>query len=1198
MPTTEDVTAQLKKLIAEHRYQDAVRLSRRALLSKPESVPIRMLLGVALLALRRFDEVRTEMTTVLRHAPREAAAYRLLGEAYVHAGQPERAKEPLKQAISLAPGDRMAQALLDDANSQELSSEDQDTINQWFNPEGLVTQQRHVNELGVSGKPPAAAATAAPVESEPPDAGDVTMQRAEAYVRSSEGVVPRASLEPPAPPPDRVLVTTGEASRANSNRPVSKPPPLPKSVRPAMRGPSERPFPSKGGTSRRPPPPSPSTPSKPVGSKTVLGIGAPPLPTGLSPGSAPPLRESSAGRVGAPPPAGLLGRRASQSGAPVPSSSVPHTGAAARPILPPSGLTPFDETDESVPTRLAVRNSLHPIESDFPVVSVEQGTWSDMPASERPPSNAPGSRRPSTGDSDPAQSINPLWNLGKSANDRPPRVDSRPPPAPRARRAPWAPSRGLLVAAGVLLAAIVVLGVAMLFLRGNGAEEANAISLRAERDGRRVPFADARKLLVGPDTDRSVTFAHADVIAAAYYEHGLGSDAEVARLLDEARAAGVADTLPVAIAHLALSRGEPARALEATSKKGDPETAELFYVRAHAEEESGSPELALEAARNATRLAPGSPRYTSYRAWLEADLGDRDGALKLLQGIEGGDAFPAVRIARARVLASAGDAAGEMLAEVSAVESKLMGEASPTERTWLSVLAAKDALARGDRASAARHIQVALSLGPRPELVLWKTIAEVALATGDVAQARAVLEAMPRHVRASSAGALVRAKVALAAGDLGTAEEALHDASESAQRMLIEGELAQRLGKLGDAERAYRGALGDPRTRAEATMALAKVLFERGAADGVIKLIESLEEDERTESMLGMLVRAHVVLGHSKQASAVLDEALRRSPDSVTLRMARAELKLRFDTPSAALADARSLLSLRPDDPDVSRIVGEANLRAGRWPDAETAFAKVKQALPDDPVARAGLARVALHALDVPRAATLLEGLEANPDPRVRRAVGELLVFEGAGAKAAAVLEPLVKDSDDLALRNWYGEALLQAESYASAQKVFTAVLDADPKNADANLGMARAIMRTPRVNMAERYIDQAERDAADQKLGSFFEARAHAARARLAFELGALVLAQSEAKKALEIVPKLGPAAHVLADVAIDMGGRPTAPLEEAEKAILTPPEALGQLAVRLRGARACEVAKRYIEAAPSGFDAPRVRLVLRRCR
>ncbi|MCA9581745.1 MAG: tetratricopeptide repeat protein, partial [Myxococcales bacterium] len=135
----EDLTVKAKGLIADRRYQDGVKLCRRVLLSRPNHVPIRLLLGVALLALERYDEVQSEMLAVLRTNPREAAAYRLLGEAYLHDGRIDQARTALEKALEIRPDDEEARRLLDDVSSLQDSSPN--TMERWFDQDSIDTAE-------------------------------------------------------------------------------------------------------------------------------------------------------------------------------------------------------------------------------------------------------------------------------------------------------------------------------------------------------------------------------------------------------------------------------------------------------------------------------------------------------------------------------------------------------------------------------------------------------------------------------------------------------------------------------------------------------------------------------------------------------------------------------------------------------------------------------------------------------------------------------------------------------------------------------------------------------------------------------------------------------------------------------------------------------------------------------------------------
>ena len=143
--SVQDVTARAKQLISERKYRDAVRACRRVLLSKPDAVPVRLLLAQALLALGRHDEVRIEMLALSKKAPDVGAAWRLLGEAYIRGGQPDAAAEALREALKLDPADDEARDLLEEVGEVDAPPK-METIDRWFGGEPTHAEAR-IDEL-------------------------------------------------------------------------------------------------------------------------------------------------------------------------------------------------------------------------------------------------------------------------------------------------------------------------------------------------------------------------------------------------------------------------------------------------------------------------------------------------------------------------------------------------------------------------------------------------------------------------------------------------------------------------------------------------------------------------------------------------------------------------------------------------------------------------------------------------------------------------------------------------------------------------------------------------------------------------------------------------------------------------------------------------------------------------------------------
>lgn len=112
MANDPQLLANIKQMILERRFQDAVRACRRELLSHPAKYDIRLMLGHALMALSRYDDVRTEMQVLLRSAPEYGAAHRVLGEAFLRLNRTDEAAQSLRSAMHLDENDDEARGLL------------------------------------------------------------------------------------------------------------------------------------------------------------------------------------------------------------------------------------------------------------------------------------------------------------------------------------------------------------------------------------------------------------------------------------------------------------------------------------------------------------------------------------------------------------------------------------------------------------------------------------------------------------------------------------------------------------------------------------------------------------------------------------------------------------------------------------------------------------------------------------------------------------------------------------------------------------------------------------------------------------------------------------------------------------------------------------------------------------------------------
>lgn len=100
-----------RDLVARGQYSEAVKVCRLGLLAHPADLQGRLLLGSALMALERHDEVLAEMRVALEMEGRSAPALGLQGEALLRKGDVQKAVEVLARARQLAPDSAELRAL-------------------------------------------------------------------------------------------------------------------------------------------------------------------------------------------------------------------------------------------------------------------------------------------------------------------------------------------------------------------------------------------------------------------------------------------------------------------------------------------------------------------------------------------------------------------------------------------------------------------------------------------------------------------------------------------------------------------------------------------------------------------------------------------------------------------------------------------------------------------------------------------------------------------------------------------------------------------------------------------------------------------------------------------------------------------------------------------------------------------------------
>ncbi|MCX5741820.1 MAG: tetratricopeptide repeat protein, partial [Proteobacteria bacterium] len=110
-----DFVTRGQALVDAGQFQEAVKVCRLGLLGRPTTVEGRIVLGQALLALKRFDEVLAEMRVALELDQGSTVARTLKGEALLRKGDHQGAIELFQQLCTRDPYNAQLAALLDEA---------------------------------------------------------------------------------------------------------------------------------------------------------------------------------------------------------------------------------------------------------------------------------------------------------------------------------------------------------------------------------------------------------------------------------------------------------------------------------------------------------------------------------------------------------------------------------------------------------------------------------------------------------------------------------------------------------------------------------------------------------------------------------------------------------------------------------------------------------------------------------------------------------------------------------------------------------------------------------------------------------------------------------------------------------------------------------------------------------------------------
>ncbi len=1266
--STEDLSARAKQLIAERRYQEAVRACRRILLSRPAMTEVRVLLGMALLALSRHDEVRAEMMAVLRDRPEAAPAHRLLGEAHLRDGQVDKARDSFRRALELDPSDEEARELLSEVAAEEPVPSA--TIDRWFDPEAVATVQTESPEWEdvVTGSVP---------QYDPNAPGEVSYLQGEATMARPSSIPPPPQTGSQMPPPPA-------APPPRSVPPPPRPAP-PRSVPPAPpAGPSSRSsFPAPPGSEFPPPPP--GAPATPGYASSVSSIPPrPPAPAfvpeeltaaqtpqakvATDPGDVgqdglltnelnlsdvdeirPPISPSPyhvpAPAAFVPPPAVDFAENAPTYARPsdeddfavqaatsafAPLEELPGERTIARPqSAPPPAFAPGGPADFAAPPAAAQRPLPAPRSAPAPAFAPGGPADYAAPPAVAPtgPMDYPGSPVPGAGG--PQQFAHGAPVPGASpgvprAVSPGPGVPARPVPAHQGhqgqqvqkKKGSRAPLFAIGIAVPLFIGIIGFVGVSY-WLDGRAEERIQIALAAAEEDGRRASLDRVIELADEHDGSDSEDVAlRARLQATLLIDHAVpeaAASTEALLAMLEGEELHHRDAI-IAGAYFALARGDIGRARGAISQfpLQVQTNAEVRRTLALVAAAAADYENALEASRGARESRPTSPRYVALNAYFEARAGDIQAATTALDGIPDGNASGDVRVARARILKLANSDPDAAAAEATAVLDQLADTATAPQRAWAHLIKAWHASTHGAPALAIEEGRAAAAIRPPGDEGFILDLAEIFVGVAAFDDASETLGFLPEEGIRVERRARLRAGTFLGQGDIEAAVVALAEAGTGAHASLIRGRVAEARDEVEAALGFYQQAReADPALNILASARLGAMEARRGNNERAAILLEPVAQQAPANvEVVPVLVEVLIALGRIDDAGGVIERAFRvQRPEGVAVAVpllaARANLEGAKNEWPAAMATWGIVAQSQTDSADVHRSLGEAALRAGDQEVASRAFERVLELAANDGQALAGLAYLAVAGgsdIDAMKAAIVRAEEAGGEGPFLDQAKARAMVLEGKGWEAVLVLRRMARRSREPGLLIALGQANLQAFKDTAAARVFNRVIGIDADNPEALLGLVIARTRAGSTSGVEGLLGRAQSAAEARGMGPSFMARIEAARAGIAYEGDDFTRARTIATAALALDEDCADAHMYIAAVTSALSRDPVESLRRAVAASPPSVEAMGLLVVEIATARpseeVCTLGRRYLAAAPRGFDAGDVRRAIRRCR
>ncbi|MFW6023460.1 MAG: tetratricopeptide repeat protein, partial [Myxococcota bacterium] len=333
----------------------------------------------------------------------------------------------------------------------------------------------------------------------------------------------------------------------------------------------------------------------------------------------------------------------------------------------------------------------------------------------------------------------------------------------------------------------------------------------------------------------------------------------------------------------------------------------------------------------------------------------------------------------------------------------------------------------------------------------------------------------------------------------------------------------------------------------QALVALDRV---REARDTMTKLLQDHPEDPRVVLWVGKTAEAD---DDTEAAEERYREVIRMAPKDFAGYLALAQLFFEKQRPADAAAALRDARDNVPETAEMRRMLGESELRRGRYDRAIEGFERALELEPGDTSSLFGIGVAHQRADRLDEAARVLDDVaERDPSyPGLALERGRIYEARGRAERAArSYREALEKRPGDLDLMLRLGAALVASDDIDEAEEIVEKVTRERTHSAEAEYLLGRVALKRDRPDDALAHFERAVQ--IDGTRGEL-----HLYRARALLEQGSLARAHKAVEAALERDSDLGDAYWVRGELRLRSGAVKDA-AADFEKALELNPERL----------------------------------------